>query len=507
MHARRTAAAVIMLLAIGSPLAAQGSTAVPRQLSLTQALELARQNSPTYRQAGTAADPAAEAVKQANWALLPTLNVSSGMGYTGSGSQTFGGQVFPSSPILQSNYGFSAGVQLGTRAFITPSILRAQERSTLQTIAAAGVTLTSTVTSDYFAALLATSNVGVALDQVAADTGLLALARAKQQVGQNTLLDVLLAQTKLANDQILLLQAQQLATQLRITLIQAIGLPADSNVDALALTSPFPLVEPKFDLTALRSMARSTSPSLRSFEESDRANQLSLKASRLDRLPTLSLRAGLSGYTQQFTNANIPIASQLQGAQLNEANCAFQNQILSRLTSPIPGAIIADCKAYAGLDPTGNALLPATVQQIRASNNVFPFNFTGSPLSLSLNISLPIWDAYAGSLRISTAAAARDAGREQLRAQQLLTDAQIQTQLVVVRTSWASIVIQDTNRATAREQLNLATQKYRVGSGTALDVATAQVSVTTAEANYVAAVFNYHLAIVALEAAVGRPLR
>jgi outer membrane protein TolC len=507
MLARRTAGALLSLLAVASPIAAQGTVTAPRQLSLAQALELAKQNSPTYRQAGTTAAPAAEAVKQANWARLPTLTVGTGMGYTGSGSQTFGGEVFASSAIVQSNYGFNAAVQLSTRVFLTPEILRAQEASTLQSIAAAGVSLTSNVTAAYLNVLLAASTVDVAREQITADTAFLALARLKEQVGQNTRLDVLQARTTLATAQTQLIQAQQAATQARINLVQVIGLPADANVDALTLTAPFALTEPKFDLATLLDMAKSSNPSVHALEEQDRANQLSLKAAHLDRLPTLSLSAGLSGYTQQVTNTNSLIAGQLQSAQAAEANCAFQNEIIMGLTTPIPGALIADCKAYAGLDATGNALQASTVQRIQASNSVFPFNFTRNPLSLSLNIQLPIWDAYSRSLRISQAEAARDAGQEQVRSQRLMTDAQIQTQLLAVRTAWSVIAIQDTNRATAREQLNLATQKYQVGNGTALDVATAQVAVTQAEAAYVTAVFDYHLAVVALEAAVGRPLR
>ncbi len=507
MLARRTAGTMLTLLAIVSPLTAQGTVAAPRQLSLAQALELAKQNSPTYLQAGTAAAPAAEAVKQANWARLPTLSVGTGMGYTGAGSQTFGGEVFASSAIVQSNYGFSASVQLSTRVFLTPDILRAQEASTLQSIAAAGVSLTSTVTAAYLNVLLAAATVDVAREQVTADTSFLALAREKQRVGQANVLDVLQAQTTLATAQMQMIQAQQGATQARINLIQLIGLPTDANVDSLVVTAPFPLVEPKFDLATLLSMAKSSNPSVRSLEEQAHANQLSLKAARMDRLPTLSLSAGLSGYTQQVTNTSLLIAGQLQSAQAAEANCVFQNEILMGLTTPIQGAIIPDCKAYAGLDATGTALQPATIQRIQSSNNVFPFNFSRNPLSLNLSIQLPIWDAYSRSLRISQAEATRDAGEEQVRIQQLATDAQIQTQLVAVRTAWSVIGIQDTNRTTARTQLQYANDKYRVGNGTALDIATAQIAVTQAEAAYVTAVFDYHLAVVALEAAVGRPLR
>src|SRR5579862_2064336 len=132
----RLAAGAFALAIMASPLAAQ-TRAVPQQLTLAQALELARQNSPTYLQVQATADPAAEAVKAASWARLPTINVGSGMSYTGAGSSTFGGTTFnQSSPSVSSSYNVSANWQLNTRNFLMPSIQRASERATQENIAA-----------------------------------------------------------------------------------------------------------------------------------------------------------------------------------------------------------------------------------------------------------------------------------------------------------------------------------------------------------------------------------
>jgi multidrug efflux pump subunit AcrA (membrane-fusion protein) len=219
------------------------------------------------------------------------------------------------------------------------------------------------------------------------------------------------------------------------------------------------------------------------------------------------IQTGLSGYTQQFTNEGILLNNRLLNAQATEANCAFQNEIIMGLTTPIPGGIIADCKAFAGLDETGLALQSSIAQGIHNTNSVFPFNFTRQPMSVSLGISLPIWDAYSRSLRISQAEATEDQAREGVRAQQLSTDAQIASQLLAARTAWQRIQIQDSNRVAARQQLQLAQDRYRIGNGTSLEIADAQNAVTQAEADYVTAVYDYHLAVVGLEAAVGRPLR
>lgn len=508
MQSRRTGFLIPLIVAVGS-VAAQSPATAPRQLTLTQALQLAKANSPTYRQAEAAADPAAAAVRAADWARLPTISASAGVGYTGSGSSSFGGgfTFAASSPTISSSYRLSANWNLGTRTFLTPSIARASERATDENIAAASVSLVSDVTSQYLTALRTAAVVQVAVQQLARDSQFLALTQARQQFGQANLIDVLAAQTTLASAQVQLLQSAQSATQAKIDLVRKIGLPTDVDVDAIALTEPFPLVQPNFDLQSLLTTAHDANPSIRSAAATERSNQLSLKAARLDRLPVFSISTGLSGYTQQSTDENILLTNRLLSAQASEANCAFQNQIIEGLTTPIPGAIIPDCKAYAGLDPTGLALQPSIVQSIHTGNSVFPFQFTRQPISVSFGLSVPIWDGFSTSQRISVAAAAVDQAHETLRAQQLLTDATIQGQLLSVKTAWARMQIQDTNRASARQQLLLAQDKYRVGNGTALEISDAQNAVTQAEVDYVTAVYDYHLAVVGLEAAVGRPLR
>ncbi len=67
--------------------------------------------------------------------------------------------------------------------------------------------------------------------------------------------------------------------------------------------------------------------------------------------------------------------------------------------------------------------------------------------------------------------------------------------------------MQAQSRDAARDQLRLAQDRYRLGSGTALEVSDAQNSVQRAEGDYVNAIYDYHKALAALEAAVGRPLR
>jgi outer membrane protein len=88
---------------------------------------------------------------------------------------------------------------------------------------------------------------------------------------------------------------------------------------------------------------------------------------------------------------------------------------------------------------------------------------------------------------------------------QLETD--VNGAFLTLQTTHQTIAIQDTNRTAAREQLQLATERYRIGSGTFFELLDAQVAALRAETEYVNAVYDYHKALAALEAAVGRPLR
>jgi outer membrane protein len=76
-----------------------------------------------------------------------------------------------------------------------------------------------------------------------------------------------------------------------------------------------------------------------------------------------------------------------------------------------------------------------------------------------------------------------------------------------LQTAFQAIGVQSTNRDAAQDQLRLAQDRYRLGAGTALELSDAQNAVQRAEGDYVTAVYDYHKAIAALEAAVGRPLR
>jgi outer membrane protein len=124
-----------------------------------------------------------------------------------------------------------------------------------------------------------------------------------------------------------------------------------------------------------------------------------------------------------------------------------------------------------------------------------------------LRISLPIFTGFSRSLRVSQARAQELDADEDVRARRLQVRSDVHGRYLAMQTSYQAIAVQEANRGSARDQLRLAQDRYRLGAGTSLEVSDAQNAVQQAEGDYVNAVYDYHKAVAALEAAVGRPLR
>ena len=150
---------------------------------------------------------------------------------------------------------------------------------------------------------------------------------------------------------------------------------------------------------------------------------------------------------------------------------------------------------------------PAVQQQILSSNKVFPFHFIGQPFSASLTISLPIFSGFSSRLHVAQAQAQQQDADQSVRARGLQVQSDVNARYLALETAYQAIAVQTASRDAARDQLRLAQDRYRLGSGSSLEVSDAQNNVQRAEGDYVASVYAYHRAIAALEAAVGRPLR
>jgi outer membrane protein len=150
---------------------------------------------------------------------------------------------------------------------------------------------------------------------------------------------------------------------------------------------------------------------------------------------------------------------------------------------------------------------PALANQLRASNNNFPFNFERSPFGISATLSLPIFDRWNRELNIQQAVVQRDDARHARRARELQTSSDVTQAYLNLVTRARTVTLQDQIAARAREELSFAEERYRVGASTFLDVVTSRATYEQAQVDRVNAVYEYHRAFAALENAVGRPLR
>jgi outer membrane protein len=474
-------------------------------LSLAEALKQARANSPMYRQALNDAAPARWGVRNAYGSLLPSVTASSDFGYTGSGESNFGGGfIRPTSAFLTSGYTLGLQWQLSGRTLQAPAQQRALQRATDEDIGAAGVGLTAEISTQYLTTLQAGAQVAVARQQVRRNEDFLALAKARHQVGQATLLDVRQAEVTKGTSDVALLRAVLAENEAKLDLLRRMGVESPVSIDQIVLTDSFPVTPPSFQLDSLLALSERENPVLRSLRARGHAAGLDVRAAKTDFLPTLSLRAGWSGFTQQFTNQNLLLRQTLTEAQAQASDCEFNNAVRTGLSL---GGQTGNCFAAAGLIDGGGALGDPLAQQIRHQNSVFPFSFTGQPFGANLTVSLPIFTGFSRSLQLSQARAQEDDAVEEVRARRLQVRTDVQSRYLGLETAFRAIGVQGASREAARDQLRLAQDRYRLGAGTALEVSDAQNSVQRAEGDYVNAVYDYHKAIAALEAAVGRPLR
>jgi outer membrane protein len=468
---------------------------VPTSLSLRDAIELAVDFNPALRQTRNDRSPAAWGVRSAYGAFLPQFTLSGGLNYRGAGRQRFLTAEFnQTSATIGSSYSLGLSMQFSGRTLMQPGVASARLRAADAAIEGAEVNLESSITQQYLAVLQAGAQFDLARRQLERNEEFLRLAQARFDVGQNTLLDVRQAQVARGQSEVALLQADHAVTVEKLRLFQFMGLPAPDNPAAVTLTDTFPIAQPGWELSNLLGEAASTNPDLSVLRAQAASARATERASKSSWLPSLQFSAGWSGFTQQFTNTDVLIQQAQAGATAAIAECEFLNQNYLN----------------AGSTPQNCSLLgftPDAEQAIRTSNSVFPFSFTSQPFQASLGVSLPLFTQFSRPAEIAQASAQTDDAMEAVRARELQVRTDVSQAYYALRAAYEAIRIQEENRVAAQEQLRLATERYRVGSGTFFELLDAQVAAEQAEADYINAVYTYHRAIATLEAAVGRPLR
>jgi outer membrane protein TolC len=94
-----------------------------------------------------------------------------------------------------------------------------------------------------------------------------------------------------------------------------------------------------------------------------------------------------------------------------------------------------------------------------------------------------------------------------VRATELALTADVTAAYLTVTSSFTAARMQEQNAAKSRQELQLMMERYRVGSISFVDVADSRALYERAESDRINAIYDFHKAFAALEAAVGRALR
>ncbi len=479
-----------LLLGLAMPLAAQARPT----LTLAEALEIAKKNNPTYLQSVTGRTRAAAAQRAAYGQLLPGADASFGASYREGRPQFFGGVAFgATSDIVSSSWNLQASARLSLGTIEQIRRANASMDAAEADVENSAYFLRNAVTGQFLLALQTQARASLQDTLVVQQRLQLELAQARAGVGSATSLDVKRAEVGLGTQQVAALRARNTAAVARLQLFQQLGVPMPENVQ---LVAELPVTAPTHSVADLLAMAKQANPALRAVQARERVADAGVRAARGEYTPSLSLSASVGGVAQQQRDIGISILSQQSSTDRSRASCYTTDSI--RVGAGM-SSIAAQCAAI--------VFTPAQEAAIRDANDKFPFGFTRNPYSLSLGISLPLFDGFSREQRLQEAAASRADARYNTRRTELALTADVTSARVTLQAAFEAVELQTRNAATAREALQLAEERYRVGANTFVDLTTARADYERAETDRIDAIYEFHRAYAALESAVGRTLR
>ncbi|MSR37064.1 MAG: TolC family protein [Gemmatimonadetes bacterium] len=484
--------ALVVTGAAAAPAAAQQDTLT---LSLAEALRLARDGNPGFLAARNDEDEADWAVREAYGSLLPSASFGGSLQWQGAGEQRFGSLTLAQNQpaYYLSSYDVGLSYALDGGRLLAPAAARARRTATVAQIHAAEVSLQAAVTRAYLEVLRRAEGEVLAAQQLERARFNLRLARRQQEVGTVTPLDARRAEVQVGRAEVALLQAANARATAGLRLLQQIGSDADRP---LVLTTTFALEEPTWQRDALLALALERNQTLAARRATLDAGSVQVRQARSAYLPTLSARAGLSGFTREASSTTSLIQQAQSGVGQLVQSCVLFNDIYRRLATPLP---TNDCSALRFTDEQRNRIV--------ADNSAFPFGFSRQPASASLSLSLPVFQGLGRERQLEAAKVQREDADLQLREQRIALAVDLSIGLRAVTTAYRSAVLEEHNRAVADEQLRLAGERYRVGAISIVDLVDAETVKAEADQAYVNAVFAYHDAVAELEAVVGSELR
>lgn len=468
-------------------------------LTLDEAVDLARRNNPVFLSIENDRPSADWRVRQAYGAFLPSVGASAGGGYRGKGEVRVGTITLDNQVTdwMSSNYSLGFNWQLDGNTIFGLSNARASLRATEADISAAEFNLESTVAAQYMSVLRGQEGVEVAQRQVDRSRQNLQIVTTRVSAGAAAGTDGTQAEVELGRAEVQLIQAERDLRQARLLLAEQIGVALD---EAVVLSSAFDVFEPDFSLDELLDTAMGDHPSLDAYRARESASRAQARATATSQyLPTLAVNGGISAYSQQALNDSYVLGSLDRSIQGQVSSCEFNNILENGLNGGLPNYTVQDCSAI--------TVTPEQRQAALAANDQFPFRFNRNPFQVGLTVSLPIFTGFSRQLQVSEANNQAHDAELSRRAEELRLRTQVTNAYDNLHSAHLVVQAESRNRELAETLLGLEQRRYALGASDLLLLLDAQTSLSVAEQSYLNAVYDFHYNLIALEAAVGRPLR
>lgn len=424
---------------------------VPARLTLSDALSIARERNPEYRQALNQVNAAGAQVRAGFGRFLPNLSASMGWGLSSSravtGEDDYGepksldvARDFKRSSASQT---VSANVTLFD-GFGNVNAYRASQANAAAVDAAAELTLRrieAEAIRRFYEAMRTTRLIAV-------EERLLASAR-EQMTNTERLFrtvgarreDVLGAQTDVANQELQLARAVGDAEKARLDLKEQLGITED--VDFTVEGELPDVFDPAaLDAGSLLTRAYAASPDIRRLEASADAAHLTATAARGERWPSISM-----------------------GASFNRS------------------------------------------MGLSSYNAVFEFNPQNRFFGLSLNVSFPIFRGFQTSAQIAQAEVAARNAEEAVRAGRLTVERTVRSAYIDLDNAHRALALAEQVAELSRERLQLARERYALAALQFTNLQQIINQANQAERQLVNARFDYARTVVTLEEAVGVEVR
>jgi outer membrane protein len=475
-------------IAVSTSLASQQPSRT-NSLTLDQAIGIAQQNNSGFTQFKNARRIANAQVRQAMSGLLPTANARLSSNFQQGGTQVDARGSFANPDTYTSQYSFGLSYTLAPNLLYAPAAARASRDASDADVRSQAEVLRAQVTTQYITVLQQEAQAAVQDSLVQSAEGQLALVNAKDEVGAATIVDVRTGEVALAQAQVTALQLHNAATVEKLKLFQLMGIDAELGT---TLVTEFPLSNPSLSLDSLISLGMRSNPDLAARRSRETASEAQVRVARSQYLPSVTISTAYGAQAFGYGSADALIRTAQNTAANSYRGCVTTDSL----------------RLSAGLAPlacTPGTLTDSQVALVRAGNR--PFAFNKIPYGLGLQVSLPIFNGYQREAALEQQLVTRDNALNDVKARAIQIKTDVSQAYYNLLTASRTVDLQTIIAAKSAQEFAGASERYKAGAATFLDVTVARSTYEKAQTDRVNAVYEFHKSFAALENAVGRPLR